>query len=83
MLISFQVKEIAIDGRYFNQMTEKFSKKALQTGGNLQPPIQEFLENAVIVSTMRSDLYISIKENLLIPGGGFSRTPPKLEGLGE
>ena len=44
------MKEIAIDGRYFNQMTEKFSKKALQTGGNVQPPIQEFLENAVIVS---------------------------------
>ena len=34
-------------------MTEKFSKKALQTGGNVQPPIQEFLENAVIVSTTR------------------------------
>ena len=51
--ISFQVKEIAIDGRYFNQMTEKFSKKALQTGGNIQPPIHEFLENAVIVSTTR------------------------------
>ena len=29
------------------------------------------------------NLYISIKENLLIPGGGFPRTPPKLEGLGE
>ena len=28
-------------------------------------------------------LYIFIKENLLIPEGGFSRTPPKLEGLGE
>jgi len=45
-----KVKEIAIDGRYFNQMTEKFSKKALQTGGNVQPPIQEFLENAVITT---------------------------------
>ena len=28
-------------------------------------------------------LYISIKETLLISGGGFPRTPPKLEGLGE
>ena len=28
-------------------------------------------------------LYISIKENLLIPGSGFPRTPPKPEGLGE
>ena len=26
---------------------------------------------------------VFIKENLLIPDSGFSRTPPKLEGLGE
>ena len=37
-----------------------------------------------VFTTIFSSLSLqSIKEILLIPDGGFSRTPPKVEGLGE
>ena len=35
------------------------------------------------IDNMLIFLYISIKENLLIPDSGFPGSPPKLEGLGQ
>ena len=49
-----KVKEIAIDGSLFDEMTAKVSRLALQTGGATQPPIMEFFDSAAKVNSIKA-----------------------------
>jgi hypothetical protein len=55
--------EIIIDGKDFNEFTDRLSAEKLKTGGNPDPPIMEAIELQLLVSSVK--LYAMFSSLLL------------------
>ena len=44
--------EITIDGKIFNELTEKVSEELMKSGSSPDPPLQEFVEAQLAVSVL-------------------------------
>ena len=61
--------EIIIDGSEFNELMDRVSEDQLKTGGNPDPPILEFIELQLKVSSICMFLYSCPTATLLVYDG--------------